>query len=163
MKKISLIVLVLVGDYLCQAQSIDRKVIASGGGVVSTPAVQLSFTIGETAIQYLSASGMSLCQGFQQVGANPTSIHKVNRMGAQLSIYPNPFVKDIAIKSNKKLSNVAFSMIDITGRRVAITSEELDNGRHWHIQVSNIAAGNYWLRISARDYENAIPLIQAAP
>lgn len=152
-----------MSNYIGRAQSIDRQVLAGGGGQANTATIQLNFTIGETAIQYLSTSGISLSQGFQQTAGNTTGMRNTNKTGAQLSIYPNPFVQYIAVRSDKKLSGPTFILTDEAGRNIAVSSKELEKGVHWRIEVRNIAAGHYWLKIKAKDYENTIPILHTAP
>ena len=52
------------------AQKISNKVICSVGGVMTSSTHQITYTIGETVIKTLSASGQILTQGFQQPVAN---------------------------------------------------------------------------------------------
>lgn len=163
MKKLFLIALGVAGSFLAQAQRIDRQVIASSGGIGASSGVQVSFTIGETAIQYLSASGVSLSQGFQQSENHFTGIRNINRIDAQVSIYPNPFIQYIEVKSDIKLNKPNFSMTDVTGRNVQISSEEIENGKHWRVQISNVDAGYYWLTVAAEDYVQTIPLSHITP
>jgi len=48
------------------AQKFTPTVVSSGGGVLTATGINWSFTIGEPAYRTLSASGLSLSQGFQQ-------------------------------------------------------------------------------------------------
>lgn len=163
MKHILLITLGIFGLSFAQAQSIDRQVIAVGGGFTTTPTAQVSYTVGETAIQYLSVSGASLSQGFQQAGTTTTAIGKVRRVDAQLNIYPNPFVQYIEVKSDKILNGVAFRLIDASGKQIPIAGKEMQAGKHWRIQLDHIATGNYWLTITAGANQSTYPLTHTAP
>ncbi len=58
-------IFVFIGTLL-HAQSISPKVIATAGGYQSNASGSLSFTIGETNTQTLSAASHMLTQGFQQ-------------------------------------------------------------------------------------------------
>lgn len=162
MKNIILITISLFAGYMAQAQSIDRKVIASTGGYVSTPTVQVSFTIGEMAVQHLSTAGASLSQGFQQGNESTTGIRNVNNIDAKLTVYPNPFNQEMQVRSDKLLKNTAFTLVDALGRNIEISKKELDSGKHWAIQANHLAAGNYWLIIKADGYTNTITLSSTA-
>lgn len=141
-----------------QAQSKDRQVIASGGGFVTKPTVQVSFTVGEMAIQYLSASGASLCQGFQQANNAAASIGNINHIDAQVSVYPNPFINFIEVRSDKMLHNATFQLIDANGKTISISSIEMQVGKYWRIQLSEIASGNYWLTIATEGNQSTYSL-----
>jgi hypothetical protein len=53
---------------IANAQTISRKVVSNGGGILTAGGSQITFTIGETLITSLSASGAMITQGFQQPG-----------------------------------------------------------------------------------------------
>lgn len=86
MKKIVLLSTFIGLTLNSNAQAIDRSVIGSNGTYLTHPNAQVSFTLGETAIQYLSASGAIVRQGFQQNNNNTTGIKNYNNLGAKLNI-----------------------------------------------------------------------------
>lgn len=142
-----------------QAQSIDRHVIASGGSFITTGTASISFTIGETAIQYLSASGASLSQGFQQSNSNSTGIHTIHPIDAAISTYPNPFVRFIEVKSDKALDNATFRLVDIDGKAIPVASYEIQSGKYWRIQMGELASGNYWLTITSGSNRSSFQVV----
>jgi hypothetical protein len=71
------------------AQSLERRVIASGGTSVTTP-LHLDYTIGETAVIPLTSSGIVVTQGFHQ----PFSIIPGDNIFPYLIIFPNPTAGD---------------------------------------------------------------------
>lgn len=158
MKKIFYIAMAVLITSFAQAQTKDRQVVASGGAFVTTPTVQVSFTVGQTAIQYLSASGASLSQGFQQANNAGSSIGNVNHIDAQVSTYPNPFVNFIEVKSDQLLHNATFQLIDANGKSISISSVEMQADKYWRIQMGEIASGNYWLTIAAEGNQSTYPL-----
>lgn len=158
MKKIAFISFCFLGINNAQAQTKDRQVVANGGGFVSTPTVQVSFTVGETVTKYLSASGASLCQGFQQANNAGASIWNANRIDAQVSTYPNPFVNFIEVRSDKLLHNPTFQLIDANGKSILISIVEMQAGKYWRIQMDEIASGNYWLSIATEGNQSTYAL-----
>ena len=85
MRKFCLGVILIALAMNLSAQKISNKVIPSGGGILTSNAHQISFTIGETLIPTLSASGFMITQGFQQPGdaidlslQNPASLESLN-------------------------------------------------------------------------------------
>lgn len=162
MKKILFAAIAVWSTSYAQAQTKDRQVIASGGAFVTSPTVQVSFTLGETAIQYLSASGAIASQGFQQAKNVGASIGNVKHIDAQVSTYPNPFVSFIEVKSEQLLHNATFQLIDVHGKSIPISSVVMQADKHWRIEVGEIASGNYWLSISAEGKQGNYALTQLA-
>ncbi|MEP7170208.1 MAG: hypothetical protein ABI855_12620, partial [Bacteroidota bacterium] len=73
MKKIQLIFILLIALIIDQyamvsAQSISRKVVSSSGGTLTGGGNMLTYSIGETAVQTLTAGSSQLTQGFEQPG-----------------------------------------------------------------------------------------------
>lgn len=158
MKNIFSILAVLFITNIGQAQIIDRQVVASGGSYTANGNAQVSFTIGETAIQYLAASGASLSQGFQQGNSTSSSIHSITQIDAKIMIYPNPFINFIEVKSDNFLSKPTFKLVDIAGKTIPIASTELLNGKHWRLQLNNRNEGNYALIITSGNLQSSFPL-----
>jgi hypothetical protein len=163
MKKILYIAMAVLSTSFAQAQTKDRQVVASGGAFVTTPTAIVSYTVGETAIQFLSASGASLSQGFQQASNAGASIEGVQSLDAVVSTYPNPFVSFIEIKTDKILSGAAFQLADAMGKMIQITPAEIVKGKHWRIEIATIATGNYLLNIVAEGKQGSFLVTHVAP
>ncbi|MFA6150631.1 MAG: hypothetical protein WC716_04865 [Chitinophagaceae bacterium] len=163
MKKIFFCAIAMLNAFFAQAQSKDRDVIAGSGGFVTTPIAIVSYTLGETAIDYLSASGAIASQGFQQASNTGASIYSVKNMDAAVSTYPNPFLHFVEIKTDKMLNEPVFQLADATGKMIQITPVEMVKGKHWRIEIPNIATGNYWLNIIAEDKKGTYILMHIAP
>lgn len=65
-KTLFILSILAVSGFMLHAQSIERKVIASGGGTYDSPSLSVSYTFGETFVSTLANAGMMLTQGFQQ-------------------------------------------------------------------------------------------------
>lgn len=100
MAKFNHLITVLIGVFsasLMNAQSISPSVIGAGGRDLSTTSLSLQFTVGESVIQNIGTSSLTLNQGFQQ--AYPQSI-VTNVIESKVSdksvfkLYPNP-AKDV--------------------------------------------------------------------
>ncbi len=66
MRKFCLGIVLIAFAMTLSAQNISNKVMPSVGGTLSSRTNQITFTIGETLIPTLTASGHMLTQGFQQ-------------------------------------------------------------------------------------------------
>jgi len=159
MKNIFFIAWLIYVSLSAQAQNIDRQVLAGNGGYVITGTAQLSFTLGETAIQYLSTSGVSLSQGFQQTNNSSASINPSSSIHAQISTYPNPFMSFIEVKCDQILDDATLYMMDVSGKAIPFSSIETVPGKQWHVEIGEIPAGNYWITISSGDKQSSFSLI----
>src|SRR5882757_2151515 len=87
MKIIFSLTLLLLVSFNIRSQSLERKVIASGGASVTSP-LQVDYTVGEIAVQPAVVSNtIILTQGFQQPYY---VVIPNNNVFPYLIIYPNP-------------------------------------------------------------------------
>lgn len=159
MKKINLAIASILLINSVNAQDIDRQVVANSGGFTTTSTVQLSYTLGETVIEYSSTPEAILSQGFQQENAETVSLHDLEGTEFQLIAYPNPFINSIEIKSEQLIDDVNFELTDVNGKIVPIHLQEIASGSHWKIVLLNPSMGNYFLTISAFGQQEIIQLL----
>ena len=158
MKKINLVMASILLISSGFAQDIDRQVVANAGGFTTTSTVQLSYTLGETVIEYLSTPEAILSQGFQQENAETVSLQDLEGTEFQLIAYPNPFINSIEIKSEQLIDDANFELTDVNGKIVPIHLQEIAGGSHWKIVLLNPSMGNYFLTISAFGQHEIIQL-----
>lgn len=163
MKKLFLISLTVMGAAATKGQSIDRTVIACTGGYATTASAQLSYTVGEVAIQYLSVSGgPSVSQGFQQSSNGSTSIQSLGELNVKLSAFPNPFANIIEVKTDKSLDGVSFRLCDAMGKMISVQTTEMNKGKHWKIETGTLASGTYWLTVATSTQQSSYSLMHFA-
>lgn len=133
---------------LIQAQP---TVIANDGKTLNDDnnRVRLSFTIGETLIATLNATGISYGQGFHN-GALPltTQTEDLDLAIWQLQIHPNP-VSDMLYLSFIKPNTddyLTVSVWNIEGQQL-IALVKINDFNKLQIPVSQLVAGMYLLRI----------------
>jgi hypothetical protein len=80
MRKFCLGVVILASAMTLSAQKISNKVIPSGGGTLSSRTHQITFTIGETMVPTITASGKMISQGFQQPTVTDLSLQNPSTM-----------------------------------------------------------------------------------
>jgi hypothetical protein len=162
MKKIVSVIVSVMCAIFADAQTKDRDVVASGGGYATTSGAQVSFTVGESVIQYHAQPGASLSQGFQQPNSSTTSVLNVMGSDVTLNVYPNPFIRTIEVNSEKQLKGASFRLTDVSGKEIKMVAREQHAGTRWRIALDNIAAGNYWLTIEAQGKQVIHPLTHIA-
>jgi|GEM_PF-4728259 len=159
MKNIFFIAWLIYVSLSTQAQNIDRQIVSGSGGYVITGTAQLSFTLGEMAIHYLSTSGLNLSQGFQQTNNSNASISTSSDINVQVSTYPNPFIGFIEVKCDQILDDATFHIVDAGGKKIQVSPKEIETGKQWHIEMGELPAGNYWMTIGSGDKQSSFSLI----
>lgn len=162
MKKILLIIL-LTGLWVnLFAQSIQNKVIASGGATYVKPTAQLEFTLGETFVQTFTKSTAIITQGFHQpsltvarITDEPNSEEVMSEtipvrdmpepVSFKFHAYPNPVTDFLHIETTGDYRGKATVIVmDVNGRTV---QEVTLDGSQSTIDFSGSAPGTYLLRV----------------
>lgn len=74
MHSLRLLTLVVLLPFIGTSQSLDRRVLSSGGGIVTAGGMSLSMNIGETFTPTVTSLGTKLTQGFEQSYVSKTTI-----------------------------------------------------------------------------------------
>jgi len=155
MKKItiriaSLCLPLLLSASIAQGQSIERDVIASGGDYFVSPALSLSWTIGEPVVETISNQYMVLTQGFQQ--GDKFTVTTVKDPLAELfdiKVFPNPTVDILNISINSQKDEIIIvQLYSMTGEKVLTEKTQDKNIR---LNLSDLAAANYLLSLRKLD------------
>ncbi|MGE0089209.1 MAG: T9SS type A sorting domain-containing protein [Bacteroidales bacterium] len=133
-------------------QSISSSVIASGGGSSEAGGLNLSYTIGELAIETFTTTNMVLTQGFQQGYYDITSVNDPLVQSIDLEIYPNPAIDFISIEiKNTEVKFIQLELYSIDG--VLVTNEKWENtGTPYKFELNRFSANQYILKVI--DLEN---------
>jgi hypothetical protein len=152
-KVIGLLTILLIMHSL-QAQTVEQRVIASGGG--SSKAISgydISFTIGETII--VTAGSNPVCtQGFHQ----PSQAKDFPQGDKQLVIFPNPVKNTLYIRlfSDRKTS-FQLTFYTITGQLAG--TRKLDIGQGFNllpVSVVSLKQGIYV--VHAKDMSSSLQM-----
>jgi hypothetical protein len=146
-------------SYLCglllisfnmQAQSLERKVIASGGASITSP-LQVDYTIGEMAVETATVSNsIILTQGFQQPYY---VIIPNNNIFPYLVIYPNPAAGNALARFVLAApAKMTISIYDATGKLMISEQVNYTNGEmQYIIRSRQWAQGSYFIRFALQD------------
>ncbi len=145
-----LICLMLVG----YGQSISSSVIATAGGSSEAGGINLSWTMGELAIETFTTTNLILTQGFQQGYYEITSIEDPLTKRIDLQIYPNPAIDIINILiENQDSKSIRIELYSIDGKLV--TNEQWENtGSPYQFQLNRFSSNQYILKVI--DLDNGI-------
>lgn len=138
--------------FMADAQSIERSVIGSAGGVSSAGGVILTWTVGETVINTASAGSVILTQGFQQPDQGTSAVDPI-RLEAGLAVFPNPSngIFSVAAVDNSGITvnEISAEVRDGAGKLVfSQTGIDLSSGSN-QLDLSRLPGGFYSLSLNA--------------
>lgn len=153
MKTLILLITLLIPS-LMLAQSVERKVVASGGSTtVTTATAQVSQTIGESMVRGFAPGTLIVTEGFQQSGNALVAVAD-GLEATTFTIFPNPVgdLLNLRIESAQSL-DLDLSFVDVLGRQVAIPAKHVTVDGHLTetFDFSIVTTGTYLLL--ARDNE----------
>lgn len=165
MKKSLLIILLTGLGVNLSAQSIQNKVIASGGATYVKPTAQLEFTLGETFVQTFTKPTAIITQGFHQpsltvarITDEPNSEEVMSETipvrdmpepaNFKFNAYPNPVTNHLYIEANGDYrGKAAVIVMDANGRTV---QEVTLDGSQSTINFSGSTPGTYLVQVIDR-------------
>lgn len=145
--------------------SIERSVVASGGGTYSNGStLSLDYTIGEPVITTVSSIGNILTQGFQQPFSSVNvSVNEETQNDLELSLWPNPAVNfaEICIYA-KAGEKVNIRLVDLLGRNIGETNETADSRGVLRtiMNIENITPGYYFVCVRAGDINKTLKILK---
>lgn len=122
-----------------------QELICTSGGIWKGSSIQISWSMGELAIESYETPPFILTQGFQQPGLKITSIHEMSEFIMDISVYPNPASDWVYLKMSTGISSdVRLDLIDAQGRIIEDmkVKDELTK-----IPFKDFPASIYFLRI----------------
>jgi hypothetical protein len=137
---------------LCLAQTIERQVIASGGGYALVGDAHISTTVGEVVITTQTGQGQNieLTQGFQQGLFKTTAIWEAPTGLWRVDLFPNPASTRISILLNTEYQwqDHIIEIVDLTARPMYKGKmSDLGNPLRQDVDVSEYANGGYLLLV----------------
>src|SRR5665213_596728 len=118
---IILFILLACNGYL-SAQTISPQVLNATGNTSTTKTMELSWSVGEIAINTLSANNTILTQGFLQpdVSTHTSGIEEIN-LSDLITIFPNPVHDRLYIRQSASLVE-SISIYNALGQRLYAVS-----------------------------------------
>jgi hypothetical protein len=150
-------ILLLLGSITASAQQayLKPEVLASAGSTVTANGASLSYTVGEVAVQTLTASGVSFGQGFHNgvldiVGSTDVLANW------QLSVYPNPASQVVYVEYEAPTQDgtLTAAIWDLQGRQLLASMPLLASAKN-ALEVQHLPSGIYLLRLSDPDGNHA--------
>ena len=99
------------------SQSLTPEVVSSTGDHFSTTSAQLSWTLGEVAIDTYAGSSNQLTQGFHQPERPTVSLNEIEN-NISINAYPNPFNSALNIQIDELDEQVDVIIYNAAGQEV---------------------------------------------
>lgn len=140
------LLLFLLAAGIVKGQSLDREVIAAAGDYFVTPALSVSWTLGEPVTETVSNEFMMLTQGFQQgEKITLTTIKDPLARLFDIKVFPNPTSDVVNISINSEKDEILTVQIySLTGEKVL---SEKTSDKNIRLNLSDLAAANYLLSV----------------
>lgn len=152
-KKCFLIFSALFAFYIGSAQVLKKQTLASQGSSHIVFANNKSYFIQESIgqksiINTYNSNNYSLRQGFLQP-VSASAFFNGSNSALNAIVFPNPFFKQVEIRFNDPVIDILdVTLFDTLGR--VISKYEYNPVQHIVIDVDNLSAGNYFLKIKMR-------------
>lgn len=149
MKKAYIFILFILSAFYVAGQEVSSYVIASAGESKEAGEINISWTLGEIAIETLQddANNLTLTQGFQQGYFEITSIDEPLSGDYDLKVYPNPARDYIWVDlKSEQIKMVVLELYDLEGRLVQNTRFNIMEGPT-RVDLNELSASQYILRV----------------
>jgi hypothetical protein len=143
-KPISLFLFFLIFPLCISAQEISQEVISSSGYYSEGSSGQLSWTLGDLAVETYSTEEVSLTQGFQQPFYEVTTAFENLECNFLIQVYPVPSSDFITVEFNELQNNLKVILYNLQGEIILIQQVE---SKTITLDLNNLSPSEYILKI----------------
>ena len=148
--KTLILLLTLLGPGLMMAQTVERKVVASGGSTtVATASVQVSQTFGEAMVNSHAPGSLIVTEGFQQSGNTAVGI-ELGFEATTFTVFPNPVGDQLNLRiESPHTLKLDLQFVDVLGKQVPIPAKRItvDGSLSETFDFSRVTTGTYLLLV----------------
>ena len=132
---------------LVRGQTITPEVLGTAGEQSQVGTTTVTWTMGESLIETISASGNTVTQGFHQPKYSLVALESPLLTELGISIYPNPTAGQVFMDIDREEnSRLDIQLVDMTGRILGTRSTWMQQEKI-SFDLSQVAAGYYFLRV----------------
>ncbi len=160
MKKTFTTLTLSIGAFFVNSQTVTPTVLSNNGGYAAAAQGSIAWTIGEPVSETYTTSTKKTTMGFHQPELGVANLIKEQSDNAQVLVFPNP-VKDVLNISFKDLESATYSIevIDNLGKLLYKSNVNItENTKTIHLNMTEYAAGNYFLHISSAQLNKTIKI-----
>ncbi len=124
----------------------ERDVVGSAGEVSSTGGMEISWTVGEAAINYSENANLIVSDGFQQTDYLTTGLEESGSIEG-INVYPNPMEDQLNFEvASNQVQDLSGVLIDANGKVVMqIDQFYAADGYKGQLDVSQLPPGKWTL------------------
>ncbi len=153
--KITQLLIVLLS--LFTTSVLAQETVGSSGQNLSTSNVKVNFTIGEALINSYSLNGNTILSGYQQPKLKIDNVDINELEGVHIAIFPNPTSDVLQIKwDNTLFTTIHYEIFTVNGKQLLSS----DGENLLKIDISNLSAGNYFLKVYKEHHLSNVYKIQ---
>ena len=152
MKQLLILGIMMLGICSLSAQTISRQVIGAAGSNNEN----LSFTVGEMAIETAVSGSFILTQGFHQPEDGTVSIDQPLSFAVDYRLYPNPTRDHLTLElTGDETAMIEVGITDMRGRdiRSAESLQLLPGLTEMNLDVSSLATASYMVVLRSESGE----------
>lgn len=144
MKYLFLFVLMYVGLFV-QGQSLTPELLSSGSSEASAGGAQLSWSVGEMAVETHSAGSHKLTEGFHQPNLTITEITEKLDVNLAVNVFPNPTSDEFTIATEE--TELSYILTDLSGK---VIQKGTSKGNKTTVAVNGYPEGTYLLKVTSK-------------
>ena len=154
MKRIIYLLIILCPAALQAQVEVSPQVVSTAGGYMTGTNITLSYTVGELAVQTLTAGSLMLTEGFQQPLDIGVFKQETMQVDCQVKTWPNPVSKDLYLQVDSDIQqDLVLEAMDLSGRIHMVRKIEASLfDAPFRVDLSNLAGGVYLIKIRTADH-----------
>jgi hypothetical protein len=122
-----------------------QEVVSTAGDHFQNNTAQLSWTIGEIAIETLTGTSNIITQGFHQTNLIAVAIDELPELGFEIKAFPNPTQDYLILKISKdNLDGIQYKLYDMQGK---LLHHKLISESETEILFKDLAPSTYLIRV----------------
>ena len=121
-----------------------QKLVSATGGVYSDANLNVSWSVGEVAIETFTDGNYVLTQGFQQPGLVLVGLEDFDEQFSKIKVYPNPTSEYVRMDLNVDIENLSYRVVDAGGK--VIESNKIQNPSV-KISFNTVESGLYLIQL----------------
>lgn len=154
MKQVIFILLVASMSY---SQTISKQVIGTSGKTLTNSNLKVSYTVGETVVGLMTASGNQLGNGYYPAMDIQALNIEDNALALEIKLYPNPTSQSLYV-SHPEYNSFLIQIADLNGKQIHTGNIE----KEIPLDVSSYTQGMYLVTIedTANHKKNTYKIIK---
>jgi hypothetical protein len=93
-----------------------QELVSTTGGVYSDANLNVSWSVGEVAIETFTDGNYVLTQGFQQPGLVLVGVEDFDEQFSNIKVYPNPTSDYVRLDLNVDIQNLSYRVLNASGK-----------------------------------------------